>query len=266
VPEPSGRRSRGAAALTPANSPVGDLAWRVLRLAFGLVGRYGLGFRLELLGAEHLPRDEAGRPVGGWIAVGVPHVTWIEPFVMLVLLPSRLRLTWFGDGRVLERSAWRRMLLPRLGRVEPIWPGGGPDDFAQHVDAVERTVRRGDVFALFPERGHGTQPGRARPFAPGIGYFALRTGVPIVPIVFGGTHELYRGRRIRAQVLPPLLARDLAAEASLGGAVLDERDAARAVAALLGAMVADAVAAAHRATEPPPGAAKRWRWLTHAFR
>ena len=59
----------------------------------------------------------------------------------------------------------------------------------------------------------------ARPLAPGIGYFGLRSGAPIVPLVFGGTHELYRGRRIQMRVLPAVRAADLAAEASLSGAV-----------------------------------------------
>ena len=61
-------------------------------------------------------------------------------------------------------------------------------------------------------------------------------------------------------------AADLAAEASLSGAVTDEREAAHAVATALHALTAEAVAEAHRATEAPPGNAKRWRWLTHAFR
>jgi 1-acyl-sn-glycerol-3-phosphate acyltransferase len=224
-----------------------------------------LGWRLELVGAEHLPRGSDGRPMGGWIAVGAPHVTWVEPFVMLVLLPPDVRLTWFGDGRVLERSRWRRWLLPRLGRVEPIWPGAGPADFERHVEAVRRATDAGDVFALFPERGPAATPGTTRPFAPGVGYFGLRTDRPMVPIVFGGTHELFRRRRIRMAILPPVLARDLAAEASLSGAIHDESDAARAVAAGLHGLVAGPVADAHRATEPLPGTRRRWRWLTHAF-
>jgi hypothetical protein len=85
-------------------------------------------------------------------------------------------------------------------------------------------------------------------------------------MVFGGTHELFLGRHIRMQVLPTVRAADLAAEASLSGSVTNERAAAHAVGVALHALTAEAVAEAHRETEPPPGTVKRWRWLTHAFR
>ena len=256
----------GLGALGPGLGPRAPIALKLLRGAFGLIGRGVLGFKLELIGAEHLPRHTDHRPIGGWIAAGLPHVTWIEPFVMLVLLPSEPRLVWFGDARAIDRSWLRRFAFRHLGGVVPIVPGGGPEAFDDHVTKVRAVVDRGAVFALFPERGPAVPPGQARPLAPGVGYFGLRSGAPIVPIVFGGTHELYRGRRIQMRILPAIRAMDLAAEASLSGAVTDERDAAHAVAAALQALTVDAVAEAHRATEAAPGMRKRWRWLTHAFR
>jgi 1-acyl-sn-glycerol-3-phosphate acyltransferase len=243
---------------------------RLLRRLFGFIGRRLLGFRFELVGSENLPRDDDGRPTGGWIAAGLPHVTWIEPFVMMVLLPPEPRLIWFGDGRVIERSWWRRLVFRRIGGVVPIWPGGGPRAFGSHVEAVQRVVGAGAVFALFPEKGSPAPPGQARPLEPGLGYFALRTRAPVVPIVFGGTDELFLGRRMQMRVLPAATAHELAglaADAPLPGpGTQDEREAARAIAAALHACTADAVAAAHQATEPQPGARRRWRWLTHAFR
>lgn len=246
--------------------PRAPVALKLLRGIFGLVGRCLLGFKLELVGVEHLPRDADDRPIGGWIAAGLPHVTWIEPFVMLVLLPSEPRLVWFGDARAMDRSWLRRFAFRYLGGVVPILPGGGPEAFDDHVAEVRAVVDGGAVFALFPERGPAMPPGQSRPLAAGVGYFGLRSGAPIVPVVFGGTHELYRGRRIQMRILPAVRAMDLAAEASLSGAVTDEREAAHAVAAALQVLTVDAVADVHRATEPAPGARKRWRWLTHAFR
>ena len=251
-------------------SPHASRLLRILRWSIGLLARRVLRFRLELIGGENVPCDPHGRPLGGWIAAGLPHVTWIEPFVMLVLLPPEPRLIWFGDGRVIERSRWRRFVFRRIGGVVPIWPGGGPRAFGSHLEAVRRVVDAGAVFALFPEKGPPVPPGQGRPLEPGLGYFALRTGAPVVPIVFGGTHELFLGRRIRMVVLPPTSARELADLA--GDDPLPEpdsaaeRETARRIVEALHARTADAVAEAHQAAEPELGTRKRWRWLTHAFR
>lgn len=251
-------------------SPRASRLLRLVRWTIGFIGRHVLGFRLELIGDEHIPRDAHGRPLGGWIAAGLPHVTWIEPFVMLVLLAPEPRLIWFGDGRVIERSWWRRVVFRRIGGVVPIWPGGGPRAFGSHLEAVQRVVDAGAVFALFPEKGPPVPPGQARPLEPGLGYFALRTGAPVVPIVFGGTHELFLGRRIRMVVLPPTTAREMAGLA--GDDPLPEadsaaeRETARRIVEVLHARTAEAVASTHLATEPPPGTRKRCRWLTHVLR
>lgn len=244
----------------PRLGPGAPVALRLLRAAFGVIGRGLLGFRLELVGADHLPRDADGRPAGGWIAAGLPHVTWIEPFVMFVLLPVEPRLVWFGDARAMERSRLRRLAFRYLGGVVPIRPGGGATAFEDHIAALHRVLDGGAVFALFPERGPAVAPGTARPLAAGVGYFGLRSGASIVPIVFGGTHELYRGRRIQMRVLRPVRAEDL-----VPPGLTDERETAHAVAAALHALTAAEVADAFRATEPPPGTRKRWPWLTRAF-
>jgi 1-acyl-sn-glycerol-3-phosphate acyltransferase len=102
-----------------------------------------------------------------------------------------------------------------------------------------------------------------------VAYFALRTGAPIVPIVLGGTHDLYRGRRFRMEILAPVTARELAgieADADLPTPWSSaERAAAHRIIEALHALTAGPVAAAHAATELPPGARKRWRWLTTAW-
>jgi 1-acyl-sn-glycerol-3-phosphate acyltransferase len=60
-----------------------------------------------------------------------------------------------------------------------------------------------------PEVGPPSPVGEARAFGAGLGYFALRTDAPIVPLILGGTEELFWGRRIVLRVLPPVGAREL---------------------------------------------------------
>ena len=265
--EPRGERDRPVG-LLGAPTARASRFYRALLAMCRVIGRL-LGFRLRIEGAEHLPRTADGRPAGGWIAAGMPHRTWVDPFVLALLLPVEPRLVWLGDGPAIFRSRLRRFVFRRIGGVIPIWPGGSRRAVDAHLAGARAALDAGAVFALFPEVGRAVPVDLARPFGTGIGYVALRTGAPIVPLVLGGTHEIYLGRRIVLRVLPALDARELA------GLAADEpipppdsraeRDAAHRIVGALHARTAEAVAAAHLAVEPPPGSPRRLRRLTHLF-
>jgi hypothetical protein len=140
-----------------------------------------------------------------------------------------------------------------------------------HLAAAETVLRSGGVFCLMPETGPATPPGTIRRLGAGIGYIALRNGTPIVPLILGGTHELYLGRRIVLRVLPPLdpiglAGLDPTAELPVPGS-LEERAAVHRLLNGLAAAVAGPVLEAHERAEPAPGTKKRGvRRLTGAFR
>jgi 1-acyl-sn-glycerol-3-phosphate acyltransferase len=237
--------------------------YRVLRAAARLVARGIFRFRLELEGAEHLPRDAEGRALGGWIAAGLPHRRWIDPFLLVLLLPPEPRVVFLGDGRTMSRSALRRLLFRLIGGVVPIWPRGGVRAFAGHVDAARGVLGAGGVFAIFPESGPASPPGAARRVEPGIGYLAVRTGASVVPIVIGGNDLLYRGRRLILRVLPPMRAAELLDGAMPAEGTPAERAAARRLAAALQERTEAAVAAVHaRVDLTSLDEAKRWGWLS----
>ena len=268
-PQQDEQRQRREAAqprgLVGRASPKAPRIYRLLLAGCRAIARV-LGFRLRLEGAERLPVGADGRPTGAWIAAGVPHRTWIDPFVLALLLPVEPRINWLGDGRAIYRSRLRRLVFSRIGGVVPIWPSGGRKAFEQHVEAARSVIDAGAVFGLFPEVGPAVPVHRARPLSPGVAYFALRTGAPIVPLILGGAHELFLGRTIILSVLEPVTAREL------GGLAPDaplpepgtnaERELAGAITDRLQALVAGPVADGHARAEPPPGTRKRWRWLT----
>lgn len=257
-------------------TPRASLAYRVARLVGILVLKVAFGFRIEVQGDEHLPRGADGRMAGGWIAAGLPHRTWVDPFALMLALPLEPRLVFFGDGRAMFRSAWRRFWVHRIGGLIPIWvrkyaPGVEREDvMGTYVDAVREALEGGAILALMPETGPPVPLDRARPLGRGIAYFALRTGAPIVPIVLGGTHLLFRGRRIIVRILPPVSATELAgldpAAAPPTPWSRDERLAARSLTDALHALTAPHVAEVQLAAEPPPGARRPWLWLTHLWR
>lgn len=251
------RRPRG---LVGSASPRPSLLYRLLRLLFGRLT--GFLFRVHISGWENLPRDRAGRPTGGWIAAGLPHRTWLEFFIFVPLLPAEPRLIMLGDGPTMFGSTWRRALLRRVGGVVPVWRGSTGREFESHAAAAQAAIRARAVFGLFPEVGRAARAPRLRRVSPAVAYFSLRTGAPIVPIVFGGTHELWLGRRIEVRVLPPISppAGDLPLPGSQA-----ERSAADGLLDCLLQTVEPVAAELHAAAEPPPGARKRWRWLTGPY-
>ena len=261
--------SARAVGLVGSPSPRASRTYRALLAGIHGIGRRLFRFRIEVFGLDRLPRTEDGRPAGGWIAAGLPHRTWVDPFVVVDTLPEEPRVIFFGDGRAIFRSRWRRWLVHRVGGVIPIWPGGGRAAVAGHLGAATAALEAGAVLCLFPETGTPTPPGTARPFGSGLAYFALRTGAPIVPIVLGGTHELYRRRRFRLEVLEPVTWQEL------GCLLADapppepwssaERRLAHRVTLALHDRTVHAVAAAHHATEATPDRRKRWLWLTTAW-
>ncbi|MEK6721484.1 MAG: lysophospholipid acyltransferase family protein [Chloroflexota bacterium] len=243
-------------------------AFRILLGGCRLIAA-ALGIRIRVEGTEHLPRTADGRPAGGWIAAGLPHRTWIDPFVVTLALPLQPRVSWFGDGRAMFRSRWRRWAFALVGGVVPIWPGGRRQAVDAHFDAAGRILAADGVFALFPEVGPAVPVDRARPLGGGIGYIAVRSEAPLVPLVLGGAHELYLGRRILLRVLPATSWRDLAGEPPDAPTPQpgspDERDVARRVTLGLHALTIEAVAAACRDAERMAGNRRVWKGLTRLF-
>jgi 1-acyl-sn-glycerol-3-phosphate acyltransferase len=93
---------------------------------------------------------------------------------------------------------------------------------------------------------------------PGIGYLAIRTGMPVVPLAIGGNDELYRGRRLIVRALPPIEP-----PSGFGEGSREEREAAHRFAAEVQERSAEAVAALHARVELTSlDEPKRWRWLS----
>jgi 1-acyl-sn-glycerol-3-phosphate acyltransferase len=234
-----------------------------------LVGRGAFGFRPTLLGRGLLPSDASGSPAGSWIAAGLPHRTWVDPFLVVDLLPRAPRMVFFGDGPTMVRSWWRRLAVRAIGGFIPIWPGGGRRQVEAHLEGARAALAAGAVLLVFPEVGDPAPPGSARSLGLGIAYLALRTGAPIVPLAIGGAEELYRGRQLVVRVLPPATWQELAGvdAGTLPPAPWssDERRIAHRVVAALRERTAPDVAAVHRLARPPAGTVKRWTWLTTAW-
>ncbi|MGF1491046.1 MAG: lysophospholipid acyltransferase family protein [Microcoleaceae cyanobacterium] len=181
---------------------------------------------------EHLERVPQGAAV-----LAANHLNHIDPFLLLSELYPEPYCHILGDSRTLYNHWWKRLLLDWAGGVIPIerwWreelaviteanagredlvelaaaiqkdvPTGSDVQRLRQIDrAVQKILGRNEGIILFPEGRLGTQEAQLHlPLKRGTALYALRSGVPIVPIALIGTKELYLGKELTIRIGEPL--------------------------------------------------------------
>lgn len=211
--------------------PLQRLARLLVRTLFGLL------FRMRLEG--QLP------PSGPYLVVA-NHQSWADGFLLLALLPAEPRVYLIGDRRALTHVWWKRIIIQAVGLVVHVSRDGSSERGA--IEAVLRLLDAGAVVAIFPEGRVSHVEAQLAPFQRGVGYLAIKAGVPVVPVWLRGTAELYLGRELIAAVGAPCRA----------PAVAPTKEATVAFATELHGRLS------MMATPwvEPVGVRKHWRWLT----
>ncbi len=197
-------------------------------------------FRPRLVGRDRLP--------GTASIYCFNHLSWVDPFILMATLPLRPRLMFFGPREEDMSVGSRNRLMNWTGATIPYHPG--KRDLLEATRRVHWTIEAGRVLAIAGEGRIQPFESHLRPLDAGAAYFALREGVPVVPIAIAGTSWLGVGRRITVRIgepIPPTGSRSREGVAEM---------TARCQAAL-GAMVAD---------QPEVGRPGPFgRWLTELF-
>ena len=96
----------------------------------------------------------------------------------------------------------RNRLMRWTGMAVPFRPGGrGLVEVARRVEAVLAT---GGVLAIAGEGRIHVGERVVPPLNDGAAFFAIRAGVPIVPVAISGTSWLAFGRRVRVRIGDPI--------------------------------------------------------------
>jgi 1-acyl-sn-glycerol-3-phosphate acyltransferase len=208
-----------------------------------IVARVGVGayLRLRVEGRERLPEGPA--------LICFNHQSWADPFVLVAALPVRPDLVFFGPREADMRVGRKNRLIALSQRAIPFRPDKrGLVDVARRVDAL---FERGSRLAIAPEGRIHAGERVILPFDDGAAYFAVRAGVPVVPVAILGMSWLRFGGTVRVRIGEPL-------------PVVPGRATREAVAAMTSAshralleLVADG-----RDREPP---GPFGRWLTEVF-
>ncbi|MEA5620444.1 1-acyl-sn-glycerol-3-phosphate acyltransferase [Cronbergia sp. UHCC 0137] len=185
-------------------------------------------FKVKLQNREKIPQQPA--------ILAINHLHHIDPLLLLAELPTQPYYYILGDARTLYNKWWKRLILNFAGGVIPlerIWKEesaviaaaqAGQKDLQELATAIEKTVHpggdiqtlrqidrivqailtRGDSLILFPEGKLGTTEGKIHPLKRGTVIYALRSGVPIVPIVLIGTYDLFLRKELTIKIGEPL--------------------------------------------------------------
>ena len=210
----------------------------VSRIVAWLVIRAYLRPRLE--GRERLPAGPA--------IYCFNHMNWTDPFVLMAILPFRPRLYFFGPKEEDMGVGGRNRLMSWTRATVPYRPG--KNDLLDATRRVSAVLKSGGVLAIAGEGRIHASERELLPLQEGPAYFALRSGLPLVPIAISGTSWLRLGRRVTVAV-----GESLSVEGRPSRVAVDELT--KRCWASLHALVAD------RPDFPPPGPVGRW--LTEVF-
>ncbi len=208
------------------------------RLVVGLLMR--LLFRLRVEGRDRLPPGPA--------LLCFNHLSWVDPFLLFATLPLRPRLYMFGPKEADLRRGPRNRLMYWTATPVPFTPA--KTDLIETTRRVQAVFETGGVLAIAGEGRIHVGERELLPLQAGAAYFALRAGVPVVPIALNGLSWLGFRRTLRVRIGTPIRT--------------GERPTMAAVALLTAATTVALLDLVADAPDPaPPG--RFGRWLTERF-
>ena len=179
--------------------PRGDLTARqqalrmfAIRLMLAVVTRMILRLRLE--GRDRIPPGAA--------MYCFNHLSWLDPIVLMAAFPLRSRLYFYGPREEDMRVGARNRLMWWSGVSVPFRPG--KDDLRTSVRRAQAVFDSGAMLAIAGEGRIHVHEGDLMPLQEGAAFFALRSGVPIVPVAITGTSWVGFRRTVTVRVGEPI--------------------------------------------------------------
>ncbi|MDB9525487.1 lysophospholipid acyltransferase family protein [Oscillatoria sp. CS-180] len=186
-------------------------------------------FRIEVENPENIPQEP--------VVLVANHLSHLDPFLVLAAVPPHPYYYILGDARTLYNKRWKRWIVGSAGGVIPLerwWkeeiaviersqtvrpdlkdlaqaiqadvPNGSSIQQMRQIDqAVQAILKRGDGLMLFPEGRLGHQEGQLHlPLKRGTVIYAIRSGVPIVPVAIIGSKTLHFRKKLTLRFGEPL--------------------------------------------------------------
>lgn len=172
----------------PAITPRASAAYLCARWAFQFLG--ALLFRIRVTGRENVP--------AGNYAVVANHLSWIDPFLLVMYLPANPRLYFVGAQQAVNRG-WKDWIVRHFDMMIPFEKGAAWVG-REVLEKPKRVLAAGAVLGIFPEGGLGPAEGDVMPLQRGIGHILLASGRPVLPVAISGVQELYLRKAIAVTI------------------------------------------------------------------
>ncbi len=185
-------------------------------------------FRVKVEFPERIPNHP--------VLFAANHLNHIDPFLLLSELPAQPYFHILGDARTLYNNKWKRLLLGfakgviplermwkeeiavieafKAGRedlaelaanIEEYVPKGNSIESMRRLDRiVQAAFTRGESILLFPEGKLGSVEGQILPLKRGAAIYAIRSGVPILPIALIATKDLFFRKELTVRIGEPI--------------------------------------------------------------
>jgi 1-acyl-sn-glycerol-3-phosphate acyltransferase len=151
-------------------------------------------FRVEVEGRENIPE-------GGCLVV-CNHLSWTDTAFVLYAFPAHPHIHTMANQSSVFNTRFKRWLMPRLA-VFPIRRNRGMLD-QEAVNLVYELLNRDERVLIFPEGAYG-RDGELKPLKDGVGYFALNSGRPLLPVSLSGTGRLKLWSPVRVVIGEPFM-------------------------------------------------------------
>ncbi len=178
--------------ITPVRLGPNPPWWYILFRLF-LKAAVRILFRVRVVGKANIPQ-------GNYIVIA-NHLSWIDPFLLMMVLPARPRLYFIGPVQALNQG-WKAWML-RTFDIMVAFARGASWQGTQMFKTSLAVLQDGAILGLFPEGQIGPREGELQPLQRGIGHLVLRGGRPVLPIALSGTRELYLGKPVTITVGEP---------------------------------------------------------------
>jgi 1-acyl-sn-glycerol-3-phosphate acyltransferase len=123
-------------------------------------------------------------PVDGPAILCPNHISFIDSAFLMLTVPRNVSFV----GKAEYMDSWKtRFLFPAMGMI-PIDRSGG-DKSQTALDAAEAVLRRGELFAIYPE-GTRSRDGNLYKGRTGAARLATKLGCPLFPVGIVGTDSI----------------------------------------------------------------------------